>query len=201
MLSNSVCNLTGPQGKSGDRLTPDTIQFLPQAFSMLPKSRPSMHREGPQGCRGEGHPSSRHLDLPWRKPGKLAELGILPLGIQNKAAALFQPQLPGAPPAPKGPWGCHSGGQGKQGLFLLPTLLPSQLRDPATRALAAWSQILPGNTTKRHGEPREGSAWQARARMFEKHVLIMALQSGLDPVWGEISKGQEDREELPLQSG
>lgn len=57
-------------------------------------------------------------------------LGILPLWIQNKAAALSQPQLPGGPcpPSAGGPWILIPGGQGKRGL-----LLPNQLRDARNR--------------------------------------------------------------------
>lgn len=47
----------------------------------------------------------------------------------------------------------------------------------------------------------EGSEGQARARMFEKHFLVTALQLGLDPVWRRYRRGREAREELLLQSG
>lgn len=154
VLSNSAWNPTGPRGKLGDGLTPDAVQFLPQGFSGSPA--PSLQCTGrAPGLRRGMDTRSHHRALPRRKPGKLAlSWASCHCEFRTKLLPCLSLSCRAPPALPKGPLGCHSGGQGRQGLSHFPLCSLVSLGTPETRALPARLQILPEtppHATESHG--------------------------------------------------
>lgn len=108
-------------------------------------------------------------------------LGILPLWIQNKAAALSQPQLPGGPrpPSPGGPWILIPGGPGQTRTVAPESAQGCQEPTIITLFLFSGKYLweMTQNTVVRHGRFRSGKDHDGTVNTSDNGLPVSQLPS------------------------